>query len=38
MGLMRPLELVSCYCLREMLREVEARILEMCSILQCSAN
>ena len=38
MGLKRPLQLVSCHCLREMLREVEARILEMCPSLQCSAN
>ena len=38
MGLMRPLELVSCHCLREMFREVEARILEICPSLQCSAN
>ena len=38
MGLMRPLELVACHCLCEMLREVEARILEICTSLQCGVN
>ena len=38
MGLLRSRTLVSCHCLREMLREVEARILEICPSQQRSAN
>ena len=37
-GLMRHLELVSCHCLLEIFWEVEARILEICPRMQCSAN